>query len=200
MGEWDTQTTLEILPHSEHEVSQVISHPEFGSTNLFNNIALLVLSTPVKLSAHINTICLPPATERFDNEVCFASGWGQEKFGQSGAYRVNLKKVELPVVPLKQCQDSLRTTQLGARFKLNTSFMCAGGEKDVDTCTGDGGSPLVCGLPGKAGYYYQAGIVSWGIECGKEGVPGVYTSVAKFREFIDMEMNSLGYGTSSYAA
>lgn len=135
-GEWDTQTTNEILPMTEHGVARKIVHAEFGPANLFNDVALLVLDTPVELGAHINTICLPPQNFKFDEKVCFASGWGAKKFGRDGAYRVNLKKIELPVVGAKKCQDSLRTTKLGARFKLNPSFMCAGGEANVDTCTG----------------------------------------------------------------
>jgi plasma kallikrein len=62
---------------------------------------------------------------------------------------VNLKKLELPVVPLRNCQQQLRETKLGPRFQLHNSFICAGGEKDVDTCIGDGGSPLVCPIAGK---------------------------------------------------
>lgn len=65
--------------------------------------------------------------------------------------------------------------------------------------SGDGGSPLVCPIPKAEEYYHQAGIVSWGIECGQEGIPGVYTNVAKFRSYIDKEMIDLGFGTRSYS-
>jgi secreted trypsin-like serine protease len=56
----------------------------------------------------------------------------------------------------------------------------------------------VCPFPGRDNIYYQAGIVAWGIECGQENIPGVYANVAKFRSWIDSEMNDLGYGTGSY--
>lgn len=45
---------------------------------------------------------------------------------------------------------------------------------------GDGGSPLVCPIPGKHEQYFQSGIVSWGIGC-SETNPGVYVNVAQFR-------------------
>lgn len=64
--------------------------------------------------------------------------------------------------------------------------------------TGDGGSALICGIPNEKDYYYQAGIVAWGIECGKEGIPGIYANVAKFREWIDEEMTGMQFGTESY--
>lgn len=40
-----------------------------------------------------------------------------------------------------------------------------GGEPGKDTCKGDGGSPLVCGIPNTIDRYYQSGIVAWGIGC-----------------------------------
>ena len=53
-----------------------------------------------------------------------------------------------------------------------------------DTCKGDGGGPLVC-PSGDGSGYVQAGIVSWGVGCGQEGVPSVYTDVASSVCFID---------------
>jgi len=198
LGEWDTQTTSEIFPHTDHEVTNVIIHSDFGEVNLFNDVALLILTHPVELSVHINTVCLPPPNYNFDHQSCFASGWGADKFGNKSVYRVNLKKITLPTLPLRSCQERLRNTKLGPRFKIHKSFMCAGGEHGVDTCTGDGGSPLVCPVPDKHEIYFQAGIVAWGIECGIENVPGVYVNVIKFRTWIDNHMVELGYGTQSY--
>ena len=64
------------------------------------------------------------------------------------------------------CEGELRLARkpnrnkptLGRNFRLDSSFLCAGGNKNEDTCIGDGGSPLVC--PGKVevdGYpvYFQ---------------------------------------------
>ena len=65
--------------------------------------------------------------------------------------------------------------------------MCAGGIGGVDTCKGDGGSPLVC--KNRNGPWYQAGIVSWGIGCGEENIPAVYASVATASCWIDSEVS-----------
>lgn len=54
--------------------------------------------------------------------------------GKEGHYQVILKKVELPIVPRKECQDKLRETRLGKYFRLHETFICAGGEAGKDTC------------------------------------------------------------------
>jgi len=37
-------------------------------------------------------------------------------------------------------------------------------------------------------YLVQAGIVSWGIQCGIDGIPAAYVNVAVFRNWIDKEI------------
>lgn len=119
-----------------------------------------------------------------------------------------LKKVDLPIIPRIPCVERLRNTRLGHHFNLHSSFICAGkihffsvtstidqldvieqylqmkcmkgGERGKDTCKGDGGSPLVCPIPGKHEQYYQSGIVSWGIGC-QQSNPGelIQISISK---------------------
>lgn len=59
--------------------------------------------------------------------------------GPAGQYQAILREVELAVTPSDECQTALRTTNLGPKFNLHSSFICAGGQKDLDTCVGDGG-------------------------------------------------------------
>jgi hypothetical protein len=79
----------------------------------------------------------------------------------------------------------MRTTDLGMRFKLDDSFICAGGNSNVDTCKGDGGGPLMCRVANDVESYVQVGIVAWGKGCGQEGIPGVYASIADAYCFIN---------------
>ena len=49
--------------------------------------------------------------------------------------QVILKEVWMKVIEQKNCQEKLRKTKLGEFFVLDESFICAGGEVDIDMCT-----------------------------------------------------------------
>merc|ERR1712025_819515 len=195
-GEWDTQNETEPYPHQDRYVQALNIHPEFDGRNLHNDFAVLFTSEDFVLSSHIDTVCLPQAEELFDGTTCFATGWGKDKFGSAGQYQVVLKEIDLPVVSNYECQDKLRSTRLGQKYKLHDSFICAGGVNGKDTCKGDGGSPLVCPSKYDPNTYVQAGMVAWGIGCGEDGTPGVYASVSKAVCWIDYVM-SCYYGQAS---
>ncbi|XP_055590573.1 phenoloxidase-activating factor 2-like, partial [Uranotaenia lowii] len=183
-GEWDSQTTNELFPHQDRGVSNVVIHEHYNQAFQFNNIALLFLESSFQTAENIQTICLPPQGTVFSDENCVATGWGKENFN-SNNYQAILKKIELPIVAHGTCQKALRTTRLGSRFSLHNSFLCAGGKAGLDTCTGDGGSPLVCPIPDQPNRYYQAGIVAWGVGCGMEDIPGVYTRSSLYTDWIN---------------
>lgn len=158
-----------------------------------------MLESPLILNDHINPICLPQRNFVSTGLSCFASGWGKDVFGKAGKYSVIMKRVQLPVVDSRSCENTLQGTRLGPRFRLDPTFICAGGQPGVDTCQGDGGAPLACPVGRVAdNRYVQSGIVSWGIGC-KEARPAVYADVATFREWIDRQMQILNLGTSSYS-
>ncbi|CAL4077159.1 unnamed protein product [Meganyctiphanes norvegica] len=187
VGEWDTQNEYETYAHEDRQVLEYIVHPAYNQQNLQNDFALVFLESPFILKPHIDTVCLPGPQPFPEGTTCFATGWGKDKFGKEGVYQNVLKKIDLPIVDNYNCQESLRTTRLGKYFKLDDSFMCAGGVPTKDTCTGDGGSPLVCQLPGDSSYV-QVGIVAWGIGCGEDGVPGVYADVTQAGDWIENEI------------
>lgn len=162
-GEWDSITTDEYYKHQDRDVADILVHPEYNPANVFNDIALLWLRSPFNIAENVNTVCLPPQNFNFDNNECIASGWGQKTW-EEPLYNSILKRIDLPVVPKNKCQELLRTTRLGIHFELHESFICAGGG-EADTCTGDGGSPLMCPIPEAENQYFQAGVVAWGIGC-----------------------------------
>ncbi|XP_018026668.1 phenoloxidase-activating factor 2-like [Hyalella azteca] len=194
LGEWDTQRTYELYQHVDRRVKQVVTHEQYNAGSLSNNYALLLLESPVTLSPHIDTICLPDENTSIDPNKCFVTGWGKNEFGKEGEFQNILKKVSLPIVEHNACQTALRTTRLGKYFHLHSTFTCAGGGVNrEDACKGDGGSPLVCPYAQDPATYVQVGIVSWGIGCGEPGIPGVYADVAKGIPWVTAKLKTLPY-------
>uniref|UniRef100_A0A1B0B499 Phenoloxidase-activating factor 2 n=1 Tax=Glossina palpalis gambiensis TaxID=67801 RepID=A0A1B0B499_9MUSC len=199
-GEWDTQTIKERLPYEEREVLSTIIHPNFNTRNVANDFALVIVNAPFTLGDHINVICLPSQNHMpREGTICYSSGWGKDVFGAEGRFSAIMKRVPLPIVEFNSCQTQLRATRLGPRFALDRSFICAGGQAGIDTCVGDGGAPLVCGigLPNE-NRYHQSGIVAWGIGC-KDAIPAAYAHVGSVRAWIDEQMLANGFDTSSYS-
>ncbi|XP_050359661.1 phenoloxidase-activating factor 2-like [Nymphalis io] len=196
-GEWDTQSNDELYPYQDRNISEIVIHDEFNKRNLFNDIALLFLTMPLELAPNVGLVCLPlqnsPVAEGLR---CISSGWGKDKYGKNSPYRVVMKKVEVPTINNEKCQSAFRLTRLGKFFKLHSSFMCAGGEQDEDTCQGDGGSPLVCPIGNDR--YVQNGIVAWGINCGLKDTPAAYTNVTNFRQWVDKKVIERGYDPAVY--
>lgn len=195
-GDWDLNSTDEVVPHQERKVQTFVIHPKYNRGSLHNDVALLFFETAFAEAENVDVVCLPPQNTNSDNSRCIATGWGKTSFNKTALLQRILKIVELPIVEHESCQAKLRTTKLGKYFILDPSFICAGGMPGVDVCTGDGGSPLICPVKGKD-QYYQAGIVAWGIGC-KSDVPGAYVNVALFRDWIDEQMKAQNFNISVY--
>ncbi|KPJ01333.1 Ovochymase-1 [Papilio xuthus] len=177
-GEWDTQTTLELYTTQERFVTKKIIHEEFYKVPAYNDVALLILSSPFKLedAPHIGVACLAPRlpapyTKFYENRYVEAA----------------------------QCLTALRRTRLGPRYSLHSSHLCAGGVAGVDTCKGDGGSPLVCPIQEgpDSNRYAVYGLVAFGIDCGKP-IPAVYANVPKLYAWVDSKMAAEGFDTTTY--
>ncbi|XP_064543599.1 phenoloxidase-activating factor 2 [Drosophila montana] len=196
VGDWDLSSVDEPYEFQARRIKQIIAHEEFDPGSHYNDIALLVLDEPIDIQPHIQPLCLPPPETpkllaELREALCYATGWGS-RLPDSNRNERQLKRIDLPIVSKAECQGNLRLTQVGRRFRLRPSFICAGGVKGKDTCKGDGGSPLFCTLPGQTDRYRLAGIVSWGVSCAEEDVPAVYANVPYLRSWIDEKVNSLG--------
>lgn len=89
--------------------------------------------------------------------------------------------VYLPIVDKKRCRMIHRQFN-----NIVSDYMICTGYKTghQDACKGDSGGPLVV-------EDQLAGVVAWGQGCGLEGMPGVYTSVAKYRQWIDSNLHKV---------
>lgn len=183
LGEWDVNHDVEFFPYIERDISLVHVHPEFYAGTLYNDIAILRMDKPVDFTKypHISPACLPSPHDDYSGHRCWTTGWGKDAFGDFGKYQNILKEVDVPIVSHGECQQRLKHTRLGYDFKLHPGFVCAGGEEGKDACKGDGGGPMVCE---RGGTWQVVGVVSWGIGCGQNGVPGVYAKVSHYLDWI----------------
>lgn len=136
-GDYDVSAAVEALPHQEVPVKQIIIHENFDRPSHRNNVALLVLDQPVKLTDNIGIVCLPPPNFDFFAQ-CLVAGWGRNGSDSSPpvTYQAVLKKASVNLVDHTTCQNRMRFTKLGNNFLLHDSFVCALGKNGEDTCKG----------------------------------------------------------------
>jgi hypothetical protein len=181
----------------DYNVAQFISHPKFDKKRLSDNIAIMFLEKPLDLIREdgINAACLPACNNMFDHTFvnntgvrCWSAGFGAKEKG--GQETFILTKTDIPIFPDRaKCETeitkALREVTKRPRLRptvLTPGELCAGGEPGKDTCSGDGGSPLVC--QAVSGRWHVVGLVSWGIGCGVAGRPAIYTNVFHYLDFI----------------
>ncbi|XP_055550368.1 CLIP domain-containing serine protease B4-like [Wyeomyia smithii] len=166
-------------------IEKIIVHDSYASglTAQYNDIALIRTDRIVTFSKFIHPICLPvDEPERSLNnvgKVATAAGWGRTKTG----FMSNVKlKVDLNITETTKCLNLFRMYNVKLRYKQ----LCAGGKRGEDTCAGDSGGPLMRLIKSN---YYMFGIVSFGPEaCGTQGVPGVYTNVVQYLDWIESKL------------
>ncbi|XP_056634742.1 phenoloxidase-activating factor 3-like isoform X1 [Diorhabda sublineata] len=165
-------------PIQDFLIEKIIVHPEYNTKTFSNDIALIKLKGPITFNnENIQPICLPIETP-LSLRSGIVSGWGVTEDG----YKTEvLMKVRIPILPLSHCN---RLFQKSA--SLSNNQICAGGRKGRDSCGGDSGGPLQeVGDVNGVIRIMQYGIVSFGPKnCGTEGIPGVYTKVSSYMEWI----------------
>jgi len=144
------------------------------------DIALLKLSSPVKITNEVIPVCLPPANVMVAGGAeCYVTGWGETKGSGGDGF---LKETGFPVIENKVCN---RPEFLNSRVSNNE--LCAGNiDGGTDSCQGDSGGPLVCEEQGR---YVLHGVTSWGLGCAQPMKPGVYVRVSRFIPWIERTIN-----------
>ena len=76
----------------------------------------------------------------------------------------------------QECKVAIGAQPYHEEDDVTEDMLCAGGEEGEDACRGDSGGPLV--VEGSGQQFYLIGVVSWGVGCGRPGLPGVYAEVS----------------------
>ncbi|KYN35464.1 Transmembrane protease serine 9, partial [Trachymyrmex septentrionalis] len=176
LGDYDQYVNTDGTPVMR-AVSAVVRHRNFDMNSYNHDVALLKLRKSVKFSKKIRPICLPqPGTDPAGKEGTVV-GWGRTSEG--GMLPGKVQEVQVPIYSLTQCR------KMKYRANRITENMICAGRNNQDSCQGDSGGPL---LVQEADKLEIAGIVSWGVGCGRPGYPGVYTRVTRYLKWIHANM------------
>ncbi|KAE8573074.1 Putative serine proteinase [Halyomorpha halys] len=193
-GEWDIRNDHEVENHQDRFVAEIVLHPRFTPQTLWNDLAILKLEQPFTLGYQVSVICLPPPGTIIISGKCVVSGWGKERYGDRDYTPSVLQKIDVEVVDRRQCNSLYHKPRVEPGATPHDSFICAGGVTGINTCAGDGGSPLACLIEPNGNLYELSGLVlvgsQSGIDCG-DAIPRVYAGVGYAREWIENTIRNL---------
>jgi len=171
---------------TQNRVESFAIHEGYQPPAIYNDIALITLSRPIKFNQFIQPVCLPG--KKMYNELMvgntgLVSGFGDLAFG--GAQATVLQEVDVQILNNTFCDRNYRRLVEGEkkfRHGIGKTLICAGyKEGGKDACQGDSGGPLTLNYRGAS---YLIGVVSFGYRCALPRYPGVYTCVAHYLPWI----------------
>ncbi|WP_301015398.1 serine protease [Thiothrix sp.] len=157
-------------------VQRIVVHPNYNPRTGANDLALIMLTTPLEGATMPIYADNPPA-----GTAATVVGWGARRANAAGGipgdYPRQLQQVTVPIISNAVCNR--RSSYNG---KVQSNMLCAGlPQGGKDACVGDSGGPLLVRLNG---VYRQVGIVSQGDGCAVAGKYGIYTRVANYAPWI----------------
>ena len=172
-------------------VSQIFIHPQYNTSTLANDIAILKLDR--QLPGAVTVKIAEGSLSQYAREGDLLTVGGLGRTQEAGLSPTVLQEVDVPLVSDAVCQ------QAGGSYQnVGSVAFCAGyPQGGKDSCQGDSGGPLVIN---QGGVVTQLGIVSWGVGCARPGKYGVYSDIAALRPWVDgiigngqAELISVGY-------
>ncbi|XP_053667041.1 brachyurin-like [Anopheles marshallii] len=182
------QTTIQI-PFAPDTVtvrvkpSDTILHPGYDPVDILNDIALIRLPQPLTFSSRVQPIRLPSWTDSYTGLIGYdsiVSGWGAQSNDDYAELADEMR------LELRYATNTIVSNEVCYRVYgpiIRVQQICAAGEGGRNPCQGDSGGPLSVKFDGHR--LTQVGIVSYGSVLGcQNGVPGVYTRVSSYIEWI----------------
>ncbi|XP_052752245.1 serine protease snake-like isoform X2 [Galleria mellonella] len=177
---------------TDRNISRIIPHPQYKPPKQYFDIALMELVKEVTFSKEIQPACLWSKNDDSYGAVATVTGWGVFKNGNRNTSD-ELQAGDIYIVDTFDCDLFLMSSSNRHWDGIKNHQLCAGKlEGGVDACQGDSGGPLQVKIPFPEQYetiegtmHYVVGITSFGVGCALPNLPGVYTRVSSFIDWIE---------------
>jgi hypothetical protein len=177
------------------DVEKVLIHPDYDTSTMENDVALMFLSEPAPCAAdgRTKTVTLD-RSDSFDpyvGEKLMVAGWGATN-KQRSEYPNRLREVALDFIDNDACSSKWSPWWCPWCRPISPDVMLCAWDpnEEKDSCSGDSGGPLF--VDTADGGVTQIGIVSFGPDTCAASKPGVYARVSHFADWIDENSESGG--------
>ncbi|XP_017773348.1 PREDICTED: trypsin-like [Nicrophorus vespilloides] len=165
----------------EYHVKKVDVHENYMKKKPYYDICLLTLN---RNAEEYTPACLPPASldDRTRGREAVIIGLGTAKYG-ADKYPCSMHEGRVLIYKDKTCKSMIKNATQDKEDYPMTNAFCAGYmEGGVDACQGDSGGPIMS--MGHNGRYSIIGLTSFGYDCAKKDLLGIYTDVSHYLGWI----------------
>ncbi|CAF0932638.1 unnamed protein product [Brachionus calyciflorus] len=159
--------------------SKIYIHPDYFSSVIYNDIALIKLTKKIKFSKKVKPICLPTSEklDEIEKKKVVATGWGKTDGGSFTYTSDRLLQTSLIIKNNKSRE--------GCEHRRYNNYCTKGASFDSGLCQGDSGGPLQYFKNGK---WYLYGIASF-VKANAEdscmiSMPSFFTTVPFYLNWI----------------
>ncbi|XP_031640193.1 melanization protease 1-like [Contarinia nasturtii] len=173
-----------------HNIEQIIRHPNYSSTSSKNDIALIRVTRSIEFSEFSRPACLQTLSSDINPKAnLIVTGWGMISTARRNRSNV-LLKANMTTLPLEECNSTIfeyNQHPNGASFRngVSESQYCA---RDVrmksDSCQGYNGGPLQI-YRSDSKIAKIVGIVSFSTGCETDRLPSIFTRVSYYLDWIE---------------
>ena len=185
---------LTFLPIQKKKIKKVHFHKQYRYPHAYNDIAIVELNDPVKITETVYPICIPDSPnsnpDSMEGDFVTLVGYGPD----TDSNKTLINKLNQRIFPQRRCAaifDAERTSTFQLSLKIKTTLpdafrdglICAGDSSHKGTCPGDSGAPLMIEefvdfVSGEKIFKVVA-ILHGGIEpCDNSVYPALYNRVA----------------------
>ncbi|XP_060804488.1 transmembrane protease serine 9-like [Amyelois transitella] len=183
-------------PKKDAAIARIIVHPQFKAPTQYFDIALIELDEVVTFSRYVQPACLwnSLSISKLGTQA-IGTGWGVI---ESGSLQISpeLQAVTVDVLETSLCDQLLKNYHNRNWQGFQEHQLCAGKlAGGVDSCQGDSGGPLQIKMPlptdvtdSEGSMHFVIGIIPFGVGCAHPNLPGVYTRVSSFIDWIEQNV------------